>query len=52
MNFGQGKVSEKSGNFISDKEWAPCLVWYISTSEVSVTCSFINSRGHTGLEST
>ena len=24
MNFGQGKDSEKSGNFISDFEWAPC----------------------------
>ena len=24
--FGQGKVSEKSGNFISDLEWAPCCV--------------------------
>ena len=23
MNFGQGKVSAKSGNFISDLEWAP-----------------------------
>ena len=23
MNFGQGKVSEKSGNFMSDLEWAP-----------------------------
>ena len=26
-NFCQGKVSEKSGNFISYLEWAPC--WYI-----------------------
>ena len=25
MNFGQGKVSEKSGNFVSDLEWAPCI---------------------------
>ena len=24
MKFGQRKVSEKSGNFISDQEWAPC----------------------------
>ena len=26
MNFGQGKVSEKSGNFISDLEWAPLSI--------------------------
>ena len=25
MNFGRGKVSEKSGNFVSDFEWAPWL---------------------------
>ena len=23
MNFGQGKVREKSGNFIPDEGWAP-----------------------------
>ena len=29
INFGQGKVGEKSGNFISDLEWAPCKFWFI-----------------------
>ena len=27
MNFGQGKVSEKSVNFISDYEWVPCRLY-------------------------
>ena len=25
MNFGQGKVSEKSVNFISDLKWTTCI---------------------------